>query len=166
MYKIYFITFGCKVNHYETECMKSFFIFFDKIHVITTFAWYYITIYILSQDFRKHFCIVTVFYVFSFFRTFIYWRALLRQIILMGGYHHRSKKTGSHWRRNTGWYAVWTVQVLHRKHLTARYRHDKRCSENGKVLADAGLEYPYCQRRTCLEFQHNKRDSTVSLPWG
>ena len=25
MYKIYFITFGCKVNHYETECMKSLF---------------------------------------------------------------------------------------------------------------------------------------------
>ena len=25
MYKVYFITFGCKVNHYETECMKSLF---------------------------------------------------------------------------------------------------------------------------------------------
>ena len=25
MYKIYFITFGCKVNHYETECMKELF---------------------------------------------------------------------------------------------------------------------------------------------
>lgn len=25
MYKVYFITFGCKVNHYETECMKSMF---------------------------------------------------------------------------------------------------------------------------------------------
>ena len=25
MYKINFITFGCKVNHYETECMKSLF---------------------------------------------------------------------------------------------------------------------------------------------
>lgn len=25
MYKIKFITFGCKVNHYETECMKSLF---------------------------------------------------------------------------------------------------------------------------------------------
>ncbi len=25
MYKVYFITFGCKVNHYETECMKSIF---------------------------------------------------------------------------------------------------------------------------------------------
>lgn len=25
MYKVFFITFGCKVNHYETECMKSLF---------------------------------------------------------------------------------------------------------------------------------------------
>ena len=25
MYKVYFITFGCKVNHYETECMKELF---------------------------------------------------------------------------------------------------------------------------------------------
>ncbi|MBQ6212831.1 MAG: tRNA (N(6)-L-threonylcarbamoyladenosine(37)-C(2))-methylthiotransferase MtaB [Ruminococcus sp.] len=25
MHKIFFITFGCKVNHYETECMKSMF---------------------------------------------------------------------------------------------------------------------------------------------
>ncbi|WP_028516753.1 tRNA (N(6)-L-threonylcarbamoyladenosine(37)-C(2))-methylthiotransferase MtaB [Ruminococcus flavefaciens] len=25
MYKVYFITFGCKVNHYETECMKLLF---------------------------------------------------------------------------------------------------------------------------------------------
>ena len=25
MYKVKFITFGCKVNHYETECMKSLF---------------------------------------------------------------------------------------------------------------------------------------------
>jgi threonylcarbamoyladenosine tRNA methylthiotransferase MtaB len=25
MLKVYFITFGCKVNHYETECMKSLF---------------------------------------------------------------------------------------------------------------------------------------------
>ena len=25
MYKVYFITFGCKVNYYETECMKSLF---------------------------------------------------------------------------------------------------------------------------------------------
>ena len=25
MYKVNFITFGCKVNHYETECMKSLF---------------------------------------------------------------------------------------------------------------------------------------------
>ena len=25
MHKIFFITFGCKVNHYETECMKSLF---------------------------------------------------------------------------------------------------------------------------------------------
>ena len=25
MFKVYFITFGCKVNHYETECMKSLF---------------------------------------------------------------------------------------------------------------------------------------------
>ncbi len=25
MYKVYFITFGCKVNHYETECMKTLF---------------------------------------------------------------------------------------------------------------------------------------------
>ena len=25
MYKVYFITFGCKVNHYETECMKKSF---------------------------------------------------------------------------------------------------------------------------------------------
>ena len=25
MYKVYFITFGCKVNHYETECMKKAF---------------------------------------------------------------------------------------------------------------------------------------------
>ena len=25
MAKIHFITFGCKVNHYETECMKSLF---------------------------------------------------------------------------------------------------------------------------------------------
>ena len=25
MFKVYFITFGCKVNHYETECMKTLF---------------------------------------------------------------------------------------------------------------------------------------------
>lgn len=25
MYKVFFITFGCKVNHYETECMKELF---------------------------------------------------------------------------------------------------------------------------------------------
>ena len=25
MYKVFFITFGCKVNYYETECMKSLF---------------------------------------------------------------------------------------------------------------------------------------------
>lgn len=25
MFKVFFITFGCKVNHYETECMKSLF---------------------------------------------------------------------------------------------------------------------------------------------
>lgn len=25
MYKVYFMTFGCKVNHYETECMKELF---------------------------------------------------------------------------------------------------------------------------------------------
>ena len=25
MYKVYFMTFGCKVNHYETDCMKQLF---------------------------------------------------------------------------------------------------------------------------------------------
>ncbi|MDE5861613.1 MAG: hypothetical protein K2H28_05400, partial [Ruminococcus sp.] len=25
MYKVFFITFGCKVNQYETECLKTSF---------------------------------------------------------------------------------------------------------------------------------------------
>ena len=33
MYKICFVTFGCKVNHYETECMRS--MFRDAGYVIT-----------------------------------------------------------------------------------------------------------------------------------
>lgn len=34
MYKVFFVTFGCKVNHYETECMKS--LFKEKNHKIVS----------------------------------------------------------------------------------------------------------------------------------